>query len=99
MTCARPLNRLRDHGEAGGWPVISTFTSGIQAARAGVVFHAHGDDVVARVQRLFDVKRRLRRPVVRFADALVVHENPAVVVNAAETDLHARIVQVVFASA
>src|SRR5450759_4502645 len=27
MICARPLNRLRDHGEAWGWPVISTFTS------------------------------------------------------------------------
>ena len=43
---------------------------------------------------LFYIEGRLRRPVARFADALVVDENPPVIVNAAETDLDSRIGEV-----
>ena len=62
MTCARPLNRLRDHGDAVAWPTISTFTSGFKPPSPVVILHAHGDDVVAGVQRLLDVEQRLRLP-------------------------------------
>ncbi len=62
-----------------------------------VVQHADGDDIVAGMQGSFDVESRLCRPVGGFADALVVDKNPAMVVNAAETHLHGRIVQIVFA--
>ena len=94
MTCARPLNTLRDHADAAGLPTSSTFTSGFRPPDAGFVQDAHGDDVVARVQGFLDVVNRLRGPVGGFADALVVDENPAVIVNAAEPDLHAGIGQV-----
>src|ERR1700690_2504273 len=30
MICPRPLNTLRDHAEAVGWPTSSTFTSGLR---------------------------------------------------------------------
>ena len=77
-----------------GLPMISTFTLGFKAALADIVFDAHGDHVVAGMQGFLDVENRLRLPVVRFADELVVHEKPAVVVTAAKTNLHAGIVQV-----
>ena len=94
MICARPLNRLRDHGC--GCRLADDFHVHlrIHAAGAAVVFHAHGDDVVAGMQRILDVEHRLRRPVVRFADELAVDVNPAVVVNRGEMNLRAGIVEV-----
>jgi len=56
--------------------------------RRGV--RAHGDDVVTRVQGAADIERWRDRPVGGNANALAVYENPAVVVNPAEPDLHAR---------
>ena len=96
MICARPLNTLRD--QAGGDGLADEFHVHvrIQAAIAGFVEHAHGDDIVARMQNFFDVIGRLRRPVGGFADELVVHENPAVIINAAETNLHRRVGEVGF---
>ena len=68
----------------------------VEAATARLVEHAHGDDIVARMQSLFDIIGRLGRPVGGFADKLVVHKNPAMIVNAAETNLRRRVGEIGF---
>ena len=62
MICARPLNTLRD--QAGGDGLADDFHVHvrIQAAVAGFVEHAHGDDIVARMQNFFDVIRPAAPP-------------------------------------
>ena len=59
------------------------------------VVNAHGNDIVANVEIFLNVENRLRLPVVRFADELVVHEIPAFIVAAGETDQDARILPIV----
>src|ERR1017187_6565606 len=69
---------------------------GIQAALGNAVVNAHGDDIVANVEKFFNVENWLRLPVMRFADEWVVHEIPALVVAAAEADERAFAVHVLF---
>ena len=81
MICARPLKRLRDHLRVVSSPMrIGDLLRASGHPAASGIFHAHGNDVVADVEKFLRVENRLRIPIVRLAQELIVHEEPAIVI-------------------